>query len=292
MSISVVIHTLNAEKYLDECLRSVAGADEIIVCDMHSTDRTVPIAEAHGCRIIHHEPAGYADPARNFAIGHAKSDWILVLDADEIVPGELWEYLERHASGPDPGEALRIPRRNFALGRPLWCWYPTRLVRFFRRGCVDWPARVHGVPRVAGRIKSISHRRLDLALIHYNYDSIEDYISRLNKYTTLEVEKFRQRGEKFTLTKMIWRSFYEFCKLLIYRRGYRDGMHGLVFTVLTMFYQFVAMAKLWEAELRDRRRAAAMEPAAPLPAAPPAAMPTPVPAAAAISPKPRAAVLG
>ncbi|MCC7409158.1 MAG: glycosyltransferase family 2 protein [Phycisphaeraceae bacterium] len=279
MSISVVIHTLNSERYLEQCLGSVRGADEIIICDMHSTDRTLEIAARYGCRIIHHPRLNHVSPARNFAIGHAKCDWVFVVDSDEVTPPELWDYLVRYTADPDAADALRIPRKNFALGRFLWCWYPTLLIRFWRRGCADWsPPRVHSVPKINGRIDSIDPRRTELAILHYNFDSIEQYIAQMNKYTTLEIEKFRLRGEKFSALKMIGRGVCEFFKLLICRRGYRDGVHGLVFIAFSAFYQFLAMAKLWEAELRDRERAATCDPNAP-PADPPAA-PTPVTAAA------------
>jgi len=254
MRISVVINTLNSEKYLDQCLASVAGADEIVICDMHSTDRTLEIAARHGCRIVLHERTGYVEPARNFAIRQATGDWILVVDSDEVIPPALWDHLVAYAARPDAAEALRIPRKNLALGRFLWCWYPSYITRFFRRGCVDWPHVVHIAPIVAGRVGRIDRRRLDLAIIHYNYDSIEQCIAKMNTYTTLEVERFRQRGERFSAWKMLLRSVNEFHKRMIHLRGYRDGMHGVVFVGISVFYQFLAMAKLWEAELRDRER--------------------------------------
>lgn len=264
MSISVVIHTLNSERYLEQCLSSVRGADEIILCDMHSTDRTLEIAARYGCRIIHHARLNQVSPARNFAIGHARSDWVFVVDSDEVIPPELWDYLVRYTANPDAADALRIPRKNFALGRFLWCWYPTLLIRFWRRGCADWsPPRVHSVPKIKGRIDGIDPRRTELAILHYNFDSIEQYIAQMNKYTTLELEKFRLRGETFSALKMIGRGACEFFKLLICRRGCRDGVHGLIFIVFSAFYQFVAMAKLWEAQLRERERASGRGPGTP-----------------------------
>ncbi|MCC7203547.1 MAG: glycosyltransferase family 2 protein [Phycisphaeraceae bacterium] len=263
MRISVVINTLNSEKYLDQCLASVAGADEIVVCDMHSTDQTLEIAARHGCRIVLHERTGYVEPARNFAIRQATGDWILVVDSDEVIPAALWDHLVAYAARPDAAEALRIPRKNLALARFLWCWYPSYITRFFRRGCVDWPHLVHVAPTVAGRVDHISRRRLDLAIIHYNYDSIEQCIARMNTYTTLEVERFRGRGEKFSAWKMLLRSVNEFHKRMIHLRGYRDGMHGVIFVGISVFYQFLAMAKLWEAELRDRERVSTPELGAP-----------------------------
>ena len=87
--ISVVINTLNADRLLDKCLESVKEADEIIICDMHSEDKTIEIAQKFGCKIVYHERTGIVEPARNWAMEQACGDWILVLDADEIVTPEL-----------------------------------------------------------------------------------------------------------------------------------------------------------------------------------------------------------
>lgn len=86
MKISVVINTFNSERFLDACLKSVATFDEIVLCDMHSTDQTCAIAEKYGCRIVYHERTGFVEPARNYAIAQASNEWVLVLDSDEVVP--------------------------------------------------------------------------------------------------------------------------------------------------------------------------------------------------------------
>ena len=93
MKISVVINTYNAEKYLERVLEAVKGFDEILICDMYSTDNTIPIAQKYNCTIIYHENTGYVEPARNYAIQSAKYPWVLVIDADEIVPPALKDFL-------------------------------------------------------------------------------------------------------------------------------------------------------------------------------------------------------
>lgn len=249
MGISAVIHTYNSEKYLEECLDAIKCLDEIIICDMYSTDKTIEIAKKFGCVIVYHENVGYADPARNFAMSHVTNDWILVVDSDEMIPIELINYLKEWIKNPNCANALEIPRKNILLGKVLWSWYPNRIARFFRKGYVSWPDRVHVVPDVEGTIDRIDSRRTELAIIHYNYDSIESFISRLNKYSTLELEKYKDRNIKFSIGFLIMRPFLEFLKKFILKKGYKDGIHGFIFSVLQAVYKFVSIAKLWEYEL-------------------------------------------
>lgn len=251
MTISVVIHTYNSEKYLEKCLESVKSAEEIIICDMHSTDRTVEIAEKYGAKIVYHENVGFADPARNFALFQATQDWILVLDSDEIVPKELMEYLRGYIKDYDPVlGVIAIPRKNILLGKVLWSWYPNHIIRFFKRGVVTFDEKVHCTPTIhKGGLIYIDPKRTELALIHYNYDSIESFISRMNKYTSLELYKFKERNVKFSLGLLFTRPIAEFFKRYILKKGYKDGMHGFIFAFLMGIYKLVAIIKLWESEL-------------------------------------------
>lgn len=120
------MNTYNAERYLEEVLRSLRGFDEIVVVDMHSTDCTREIAAAHGARIVDFERCGICEPARNAAIQAATSPWVLIVDADEVVPERLREYLYEVAARADAPTALRIPRRNSFMGRELHSLYRLR----------------------------------------------------------------------------------------------------------------------------------------------------------------------
>lgn len=251
MGISVVIHTYNSEKYLEKCLESVKAVEEIVICDMHSTDKTIEIAQKYGAKIIYFENVGFADPARNFALSNATQDWILVLDSDEIVPKELLDYLREYIENHDPVlEAIYIPRKNILLGKVLWSWYPNHIIRFFRNGVVTYDEKVHCTPTVhKGGNFYIDPKKTELALIHYNYDSIEDFISRMNKYTSLELEKFNERNIKFSAKLIFTRPIAEFLKRYILKKGYKDGWHGFIFASLMAIYKFIAITKLWQSEL-------------------------------------------
>ena len=148
--ISVVINTYNAETFLQEVIDAVKDFDEVLICDMESTDRTLDIARQNGCRIVTFPKANHksAEPARTFAIQSASSDWVLVVDADEIVTPELRDALYRKIQEPDAPQGLYIPRLNQFMGKTLTCAYPDYQLRFFIKEGTEWPPYVHTFPKV------------------------------------------------------------------------------------------------------------------------------------------------
>ena len=259
MGLSVVIHTYNSEKYLEKCLESVKSADEIIICDMYSNDKTIEIAQKYGCKIIYHKNVGYADPARNWAMNQAANDWIFVLDSDEIAPKPLMNFLNEWSESPElqkQYKGMYIPRKNIQIGQFLRAWYPNTIIRLFKKGYFDWPAEVHCSPIIlgSGGIYSIDPKNDEMAIIHYNHQTIESFISRMNIYTTLEIEKYKQRGTKFTLWFLLLRPIGEFIKRYILKKGYKDGILGFMFAVFIGIYKFFAIAKLWEMEYKEKNK--------------------------------------
>jgi len=151
--ISVVINTLNEEKNLSRALTSIKNfADEIVVVDMKSDDKTQDIARKSGAKVYEHQRMGYVEPARNYAIGKASKDWILVLDADEEVPPSLEKELKKIAENAD-ADYYRIPRKNIIFGK--WVkhsrWWPDYNIRFFKKGSVSWNEIIHSVPSTTGK---------------------------------------------------------------------------------------------------------------------------------------------
>ena len=141
--ISVVINTYNAAAMLEEVIRAAEGFDEVLVCDMESTDDTVAIAERLGARVVTFPKADHksAEPARTFAIQSALYPWVLVVDADEIITAELRDYLYQRISQPDCPQGLYIPRKGYFMHR-LFA-YPDYQLRFFIREGTVWPPYVH-----------------------------------------------------------------------------------------------------------------------------------------------------
>ena len=243
--ISVVINTYNAEKHLEKVLISAKDFDEIVICDMESTDDTVRIAQKYGCKIVSFPKKDYvsAEPARNFAIQSATHPWVLVIDADEIVTNELREYLYTRIKDGNCPAGLYIPRKNYIMNRFLKNSYPDSQLRFFKKEGADWPPFVHTFPKVDGETEKIPASRMELALIHIS-DTIYDQLFKLNQYTENEIIK--RAGQKVSVLKMFAKCTLRFLKNYILRGGFCLGTTGLVQAINSTNYKFYTLAKIWE----------------------------------------------
>lgn len=248
MKISVVIHTYNAEKHLSKVLESVKGFDEIIICDMYSTDKTIQIAEEYNCKIIYHKNTGFPEPARTYAIQSATHDWVLTIDADEIVTKELREFLYKQIERIDCPAGLWIPRKNYFMGHFMHSTYPDFLLRFFKKEGTVWPPYVHTFPNVQGQTEKIPAKRKDLALIHIANDSIETVVKKNNIYTN--DERLKRKGQKYGYFSLFYQPAFRFFKSYILKGGIRDGKAGLVWASLNAFYKLTTIAKIWESQIQ------------------------------------------
>lgn len=247
--ISVIINTLNEEKNFPRAISSIKGfADEIVVVDMKSTDNTVAIAKKEGARVYQYRRVGYVEPARNFAISKATGDWIFVLDADEVLPLTLAKKLKKITQNPH-ADYYRVPRKNIIFGK--WIrysrWWPDFNIRFFKKGKVSWNEVIHSVPMTVGTGADLGARE-DSAIIHYNYNSIEQYLERMNRYTTIQSKELISRNYKFIWKDLIVRPMGEFLGRYFASEGYKDGVHGLALAILQAFSEAVLYLKLWQEE--------------------------------------------
>ncbi len=247
--ISVVIHTYNSEKYIERCIKSVIKADEIIVCDMHSTDKSTEIAESLGCKVVYFDNVGFVEPARNFANSQVTSDYFLILDSDEYASEGLIDYLKDYINNNDEFEGARIPYRNEVLGKILKSYSKAGILRFFKKGCVDYKPIVHIMPAVKGKIISLPQKP-NVYITHTMVDDLNEHILKWNHYTSLEVEKSLSRGKKFVLRNLLLRPIGEFFKLYFLKGGFRDGLHGFIFAIIGTHYKFMQSVKLWNHELK------------------------------------------
>ena len=245
--ISVVINTYNAEKHLRAVLEAVRGFDEVVVCDMESTDSTLALAREYGCRTVTFPKANHksAEPARTFAIQSALSDWVLVVDADEIITPELRQYLYRRIAEPDCPAGLYIARSNQFMGRYGVSRGHDYQLRFFVRQGTTWPPYVHTFPQVQGRVEKAPPR---YRMMHLADETMREYVAKLNEYTDNEVEK--KQHKNYGLWALVWRPFWRFFRAYILGGGILHGRRGLMQAQLTGFYQFVAVAKIIERKLR------------------------------------------
>lgn len=245
--ISVCINSLNSEKTLENTLKALSKAYEIILCDMHSEDKTVEIAQKYGVKVVYHERAQCAEPARNFCISHATGDWILVVDTDEVVPADLWNFLNDFADNPSEYTTVSFPIQDYVFGKPMHCMYRQCVKRFWKKNCAEYTTQVHGMVHTTyGKDFVISPKRKDLALEHYHIDSFQAYIEKINRYTSLEMEKFKTRNKKFSLSMIFLRPLFEFFKIYILKQGFKDGLLGFIMAGMHTFYQFARSAKMYE----------------------------------------------
>lgn len=250
MKISVIIHTYNADKFLEKVLESVKGFDEVLICDMYSTDRTLEIAEKYNCRIVFHErTGGLPEVARSFAISSATHEWVFVVDSDELVPAALKDYLYEQIKRPDCPAGIRIPRKNYLMGRFMRSAYPDHILRFFKKEGTTWPPRVHSIPHVKGEIYTIPDKRKDLAFIHLSNEPIRITIQKMNTYTEFEVD--RRMKKKYNYFSLIYEPFMRFLRFYVFKGGFRDGIPGFIWASEYAYYKFVTIAKVLERKVKD-----------------------------------------
>ncbi len=247
--ISVVVNTLDAERVLAFALRSVAAwAAEIVVVDMESRDRTVAIAAAHGARVVAHPRAGCVEAARAFAVAAARQPWVLLLDADELVPLALSRRLRAIVAAGD-ADAVRIPRLNHLLGAPLlhtgWGPERDRHLRLFRPAAVELPTRIHApiLPRSGARVVELAALPGEM-LVHFNYTDVDDFVARLARYTSVEADQAHARGERAGIGRGLAAGFREWLARYVRHGGWRDGWRGAHLALLMAVYRVVVQAKL------------------------------------------------
>lgn len=252
MSLSVVLNTKNASQTLAATLKSIEKiADEIIVVDMMSDDDTVAIAKKFGADVIPYKKnPGYVEPARNFAVSKAKSDWILVLDADEVVPQLLADEIKDLTQHESDVNCYYVARKNLIFGQ--WFqhtgWWPDYQPRLFRKGKVTWSTTIHRLPGVVGPVKHLPADP-DWALSHNNYPTVEGFLKRLNRYTSVtarELLKQEPVPPPITSLQAFWQEFLSRC---FAHEGLADTHRGVSLSLLQAMYEAVVVLK--QAELDE-----------------------------------------
>lgn len=246
MGISAVINTLNEEKNIERCLKSVKPfVDEIVVVDMYSDDKTSDIVKKYTKKLFTHTRLSYVEPARNFALSKASKDWILVLDADEELPEALGRQLEKLMT--QEAKYYRVPHKNLMFGK--WIkhsgWWPDYHIRFFKKGSVTWGNEIHSIPVTTGTGADLVAADSN-ALVHHSYTSIDQFITRMNRYTTQEVAELVANKTVFNWSQVITAPTEEFVRRYFVWEGYKDGLHGLALALLQAVSFLVVQLKLWE----------------------------------------------
>ena len=249
---SVVVITKNEEKNIDDCLGSVSGwASEIVVVDDESTDKTIELARKYTDKIFSRKMDNEGRH-RNWAYAQAQNEWVLSLDADEMVSPELREEITQALQNSNFFHSYSIPLRNY-IG-DYWVkysgWYPAGKLRLFQKSCFKYEeVEVH--PRVFLDGKT-GHLTKDI--IHKGYPDFEHFLASLNRQTTLEARKWIETKRQMSLGKALWRTFDRFFRRFIGKKGYKDGFIGFMIAILDSFYQIMSYAKYQQMKGVLRRR--------------------------------------
>jgi len=244
VKLSVVIITFNEEENIARALDSVSFADERIVVDAESTDRTVEVARAHGATVYVEPWKGYA-PQRICALSKVTGDWIFVLDADEVVQPELMEEIRYVVDRDGPVRGYSVKRKNYFMGR--WMrhggYYPDPKLRLMRRGYESVIERpVHEALQVNGPTALLDHE-----IIHRSYPTLEQYLDHMNRYSSLGAEIVVASGDRgFSVFNVFLRPFFTFAWNYFFRLGMLDGREGLLLHLYHGVYVSWKYAKAWE----------------------------------------------
>lgn len=234
----------NEEGILGKSLSSVQWADEIVVVDSFSTDRSLEITKEYTHRVYQHDWQGYGKQ-KNLALTYAGNPWVLSLDADEVVSPELAREIQAVMTREPLQDGYRIPRKTCYLGRFLdHVWYPDYKVRLFRRNYVQWgEEKVHETLHLHGSVGTLRN-----PLLHYSFSSIQDHLETIQRYTTSGAEELAARGRRFSLFRLFVSPLAMFLKHYVMKRGFMDGLPGLIACILSGLHEFIKYAKLYERE--------------------------------------------
>ncbi|HRZ87615.1 MAG TPA: glycosyltransferase family 2 protein [bacterium] len=243
LPISIMIMAKDEEIDIADCLKSVSWADEVIVLDDFSADRTAEIARGLGARVIQRK-LDIEGRHRNFGYAQAKNDWVMSLDCDERVTPELAQEIRDTFAKPISHNGFTIPFKTY-IG-DYWVryggWYPAGKVRIFKRDEFKYEeTEVHPRAFMDG---TCGHLTKDI--IHRSYRDLHDFVQKLNAQTTLEARKWFKENRKIGLAKTMRKFFDRFLRAYVKKKGYKDGFYGFILAYFGGLYQIMSYAKYWE----------------------------------------------
>ena len=246
---TVVVIAKNEEDRIKECLATVTGwADEIVVVDDESVDRTAELARQLGAKVVGHR-MGQEGQHRNFAADQASHDWIVTVDCDERLTEELRREMDSVLTNPSPAiVAYWAPKKNYlgTVQLKYGGWASPR-IKLYHRKFVRWSEDAHDIVHPGIRI-SPGYRgsKLENPFIHYEFRNLEDFIRKINRYSTMEAVKWHLSGRKMTGGRAFWRAIDRFFRRYFGKKGYRDGYYGFAAAVMSSFHEFAAYSKYRE----------------------------------------------
>jgi len=249
--VSGVVICLNEADRIGRCLESLSFCDEIVVVDSGSADGTRELARKYTERVIEQPFLGYVKQ-KNFALEHAKNDWVICLDADEALSPELAANVRGALSRNDgtvSGYSLDRVTQYLGVWHDRGEWYPDWQLRVFRRSRGRWGGLdPHDRVELAGPVERLPGR-----LLHWNYRNLSDHIQTMDRFSARMARSLADSGVRFRLRDLVFRPLARFLKSYVLRQGFRKGIPGLVVSVAGAYYVFMKYAKLWELERLGKR---------------------------------------
>ena len=254
MKISAIIIARNEEKMLEDCLRSVSWADERILVDTGSTDKTAELAKRLGARVVETKDGDFSK-WRNLGAKEATGDWLLYVDADERVTPELRaeivSTINSQQSTISNYTAHAIPRRNFLLGHEMhWGgWWPDYVLRLIRKDAlIQWEGKLHEQPKIKGEVGKLKN-----PLIHITHRSLSEMVEKTNNWSEIEAQLlFKSHHPKMTWWRFFSVAFREFWYRGILNLGFLDGPVGIIEIIYQMYSRMITYAKLWEMQINNK----------------------------------------
>uniref|UniRef100_A0A7C2K2M7 Glycosyltransferase family 2 protein n=1 Tax=candidate division WOR-3 bacterium TaxID=2052148 RepID=A0A7C2K2M7_UNCW3 len=249
LDLTCVILTLNEEENIKRAIESVKGLSKrILVIDSGSTDKTVEIAKNLGAECVFKEFVNYAEQ-RNYALNLVKTQWVLFLDADEVVSEELKKEITNKLKEDTDIDGFLIPRKNWYLGTFLKCWSPDRLLRLFKKDKGIWKGEVHEKVEIKGKVGILKN-----PILHYPFKDLYHQYSKNLRYAKMLAEEKSKRGEKATLFDLKIRPILNFLKHYLLKGCIFEGKRGLIFSLFYLQYTIQKYSMLSEKQILLKRR--------------------------------------
>ncbi len=241
-TLSVFLIVFNEEKNIERCLNSIKWVDEIVIVDSHSTDRTVEICRKYTDKIFSRTFSNYSTQ-KNFALSHITGGWALSLDADEELTEALSCEIKTILQSNPEYDGYRIHRTSYIFGREFHFsgTQNDKPIRLFKKGNGEFIQPIHEFVSLRGPVGKLKGE-----INHYTYKDIASYLSRLDRYTTMEAEFLAQKRSRVSVIDLLIRPFAMFLKLYVIRQGFRDGFQGFLFCFFSGWYAFVKYVKYLE----------------------------------------------
>ena len=248
--LSCVILTKNEEQNIEDCIKSASWCDELIVIDDYSKDKTVEIAKRLGAKVFRRELNSDFAGQHNYGLDRVKGDWALFIHADERVPAELATEIKSEVQALfHPGGGTDTTPSGFFLKRVDSLWGQTlkhgetgntRILRLARKGAGRWERKIHETWNIKGET-----RTLNTPLLHYPHQTIEEFLTDVNFYSTIHAEENKKEGKRGNLFKVIFFPVFKFVQNWLFKGGFLDGGAGFIAAFVMSFHSFLAWSKLY-----------------------------------------------